>query len=397
MHPSAPAPPGPEVKPVVAANTRFACDLYGLLRTGSGNLFLSPYSISTALAMTFAGARGSTARQMAQTLHFDPAPESVHAAFRGLIAHINGADGAKPGSRPYQLDTANALWGDQSEPFLPDFLELTRKNYGAGLRQVDFRNHPDVAARTINAWVEEQTRDKIRDLIGPSDVDRTTSLVLTNAIYFKGDWAHPFREAATKKDGVFHAPGGRQVTTPLMAMQRSFPYAEGDGFQVLEMPYAGDALSMVVVLPRKNDGLPDLEARLTEANLQGWLGKLRPREAQVEFPRFKLTESFRLASILRDLGMTDAFDGSKADFSGMNGQRDLLISEVIHKAFVDVNEKGTEAAAATGVVMTRAMAIAPAPPAVFRADHPFLFLIRDRVTDSILFLGRVLDPSRAEG
>jgi serpin B len=386
------------VNPVVEGNTRFALDLYARLREGPGNRFFSPYSLSTALAMTYAGARDATAAEMADTLHFTLAPDRLHPAFHALIAHINGegAPGAgaagQAATRRFQLLTANALWGQQGEGFLPGFLDLTRANYGAGLREVDFRHHTEEARRAINAWVEQQTADKIKDLVGPSDLTRDTALVLTNAIYFKGDWAHPFEESRTKRDGTFNAPGGRKVTVPMMAQTRAFPYFDGGSFQLLELPYAGDELAMDVLLPRETDGLPALEAQLTPENLAGWLRQASRAQAEVELPRFSLTEEFRLADALRQMGMPAAFDRDRADFSGMNGKRNLAISEVIHKAFVDVNEKGTEAAAATAVTMVRTMAVLPQKTVQFRADHPFVFLIRDRSTGSVLFLGRLVEP-----
>jgi serpin B len=377
--------------PVVEGNTRFALDLYGRLRGSAGNLFFSPYSVSSALAMTYAGARGETARQMAETLHLTLPPDQLHPAVHALIEHINGT--GDPATRPYQLATANALWGDQGDSFLPAFLDLTRANYGAGLRQVDFRHAPDDARKAINVWVEEQTRDKIRDLLGPPDVTSSTSLVLVNAIYFKGDWYSPFRAVMTQEDGTFHAPGGRAVKTPMMRQTGDFAHFDGGTFQLLDMPYAGSNLSMDVLLPKDPEGLPALEAKLSASDLSSWLGKLSRPKVAIEFPRFKLTETVRLAPTLSAMGMPAAFDGSKADFSGMNGQRNLFISQVIHKAFVDVNEKGTEAAAATAVVMERSSKIMTPPKIIpFRADHPFLFLIRDRVSGSILFLGRVVEP-----
>jgi serpin B len=379
-----------ETAPVVEGNTRFALDLYARVRGAPGNLFFSPYSISSALAMTYAGARGDTARQMAATLHLEPRDDRLHAAFHVLIDHINGKDDRSP--RPYQLDTANALWGDQGDTFLAEFLDLTRTNYGAGLRQVDFRHDPRAARATINTWVEQQTRDKIRDLIGPADVTSDTSLVLTNAIYFKGDWAQPFAPSMTDEKATFHAPGGRDVTVPLMRQTAAFAYHDGGTFQLLELPYAGAALAMVVLLPNEVDGLSALEQSLSPAKLAAWLGATSRPRVDVALPRFTLTVPVRLAQVLRAMGMTRAFDAAQADFSGMNGRHNLSISEVIHKALVDVNEKGTEAAAATAVLMPRSLAVVRPKIVLFRADHPFLFLIRDRTTGSVLFLGRLVDP-----
>jgi serpin B len=375
---------------VAAGNTRFALDLYAKLRGGDGNLFFSPWSISTALSLTSAGAKGETDREMAAALHLPADQAARHDGFRALIAEINGK--GLPTPRPDTLVTANALWLQKGEPLLPSFLDLTHNAYDAEAREVDFAHEPEPARKTINAWVEEKTRDKIRNLLQPSDVTRDTNLVLTNAVYFKGAWRSPFTESATKKDGTFTTQAGTKVTVPLMTQTESYRYLDGGSFQALELPYMGDGRSMVVLLPKKVDGLAALETSLTQDALDGWLGKLARQRVRVELPKFRLEETFSLAEVLKALGMSAAFDPSKADFSGIAGTRDRVISAVIHKAFVDVDEKGTEAAAATAVVMVRAMAVIPAEPVLFRADHPFLFLIRDQKTGSVLFLGRVVNP-----
>jgi serpin B len=385
------ADPGkPEAIPaVIKANTAFAFEIYGRLKTREGNLFVSPYSLSTALAMTYAGARGETAREMAQTLHFTLKPDALDPGFQALIAVIQG--GGK--SRPYQLSTANALWGRHGEPYLKDYLRRLDSHYGAGLREVDFASDPSRAAETINQWVESQTRGKIKDLIAPSLLSPRTALVLTNAVYFKGDWLHAFSERMTNASDVFLAPGGRKVTVPMMRLTEQFRYLDDDAFQMLEMPYAGEDLSMVLLLPKKADGLAELEASLTPSNLSDWLGKLYRSEVAVELPRFKLADRLDLKETLSAMGMPLAFDEAKADFSGINGQHDLYLSAVIQKAFIDVNEKGTEAAASTAVVIAKREApVAGTPIPSFRADHPFVFLIRDKQTGCILFLGRLVDP-----
>ena len=370
---------------VVRGNTRFALDLHSRLRPGSGNLFLSPYSLSTALAMTYAGARGETATQMARTLHFDVPGERLHAAFAELARRIIG----EGQSRPYKLSVANSLWGQEGTRFLPGFLQVMADDYGAGLRQVDFRS-AELTCRTINAWVEEQTGGKIKDLIQPSYITSLTRLVLTNAIYFKGEWANPFPKGSTK-DETFLATGDGRVTVPMMRQVGRFNYLEGDTFQALELPYASDDLSMIVLLPRAADGLATLEESMTPNRLDTWLADLQSHRVDVALPRFKIEARFELRGVLPAMGMPDAFDRDRADFSGMTGGRDLYISAVIHKAFVEVNEEGTEAAAATGVVMAL-RAVRPEPVASFRADHPFSFLIRDRRTGSLLFMGRVANP-----
>jgi serpin B len=382
-----PTAPAEDVAKVAGGCNRFAFDLYARLKGAEGNLFLSPYSISTALAMTSAGARGETAEQMAQVLFLPASGAAVHAAYGALQNDLNtaGAGGA------FELAVANRLWGQKGYEFLSDFLALVEKNYGAGLEQVDFAADTEGSRKTINAWVERQTRDKIKDLIKPGVLDAMTRLVLTNAIYFKGKWANEFDKKLTRDEDFFLTPE-KKVTAPLMHQTKHFSYFDGGDFQVLGLPYQGDRLAMVVLLPKAKDGLAALEASLSAEKLAEWIGKMRRREVQVALPRFKTTAEFGLKDTLVVMGMADAFDPAKADLSGMNGKRDLFISAVVHKAFVDVNEEGTEAAAATAVV-TRA-GNGGGPPPVFRADHPFLFLIRDTRSGAILFLGRILDPTK---
>jgi serpin B len=375
---------------VAAGNNEFAFDLYGRLRRGEGNLFFSPYSIATALAMTSTGAKGDTDREIARVLHVPDDPEARHAGFKALIASINGEGLSEP--RPDTLVSANALWLQQGEPFLSAFVEAAKSFYGAAPFEVDFMSATESARRTINAWVEKQTAEKIRDLVGPRDIDIDTLLVLTNAIYYKGAWFHPFNEKATRPDGNFNAAGGRKVTVPMMMLSETFPYCDGGSYQALELPYSAGARAMLVLLPKSMDGLDALESSLTPKALEACVSKLAGKKVNVELPRFRLEEKFQLADVLKSLGMSRSFDSDSADFSGMTGKRELAISKVIHKAFVAVDEVGTEAAAATAVVMARAAAVFPAQPVTFRADHPFLFLIRDRKTGAILFLGRVNNP-----
>ncbi len=366
---------------------RFAFDLYAHLLRQEGNLFLSPYSISTALAMTSAGARGRTAEQMAQALSLPASGAAVHAAYGAIQNDLNtaGAGGA------FDLAVANRLWGQKGYEFLPDFLALVEKNYGAGLEQVDFVADTEGSRKTINAWVERETRDKIKDLLKPGVLDAMTRLVLTNAIYFKGKWVSEFDKKLTRDEDFFVTPE-KKVAAPLMRQTAEFGYFDGGEMHALELAYQGDRLAMVVLLPKSKDGIEGLEAALTPNMLEGTCAGLRRREVRVALPRFKTTAEFSLGDTLVAMGMTDAFSPGKADFSGMTGAKDLFISAVVHKAFVDVNEEGTEAAAATAVAM-RLTAVAEPPP-VFRADHPFLFLIRDTKTGTILFFGRILDPTK---
>jgi serpin B len=373
-------------KVVVAGNNAFAVALYGQLRNQSGNLFFSPESISTALAMAYAGARGDTAFQMAKTLHFTLPLDQLNPAMGALLGDLNTTH------QNYQLNVANALWAQQGYTFLDSFLNVLKTDYGAGLNQVNFKGATEAARLTINQWVEKKTQDKIKDLLQPGALRSDTRLVLTNAIYFKGDWETQFDKAQTRDEAFFLSPS-QTTTTPLMHREGGFSYFSGGTFQALEIPYKSKELSIIIFLPKDRGGLSELEQSLTASNLQQWLQQLRPvPKVIVTLPKFKSTQQFELGSTLRAMGMPAAFGGS-ADFSGMTGKRDFAISEVIHKAYIDVNEEGTEAAAATSVTM-RTMAMRPveqAPP-VFRADHPFVFLIRDNRSDSILFMGRMANP-----
>ncbi len=377
---------------IVQGNTAFALDLYARLAHGDGNLFFSPVSISTALAMTYAGARGETAEQIARVLHFTLPPDQLHPAFRHLIAEIQGRNvaPAAPGQpADIQITTANALWCQSGQPILPDFQQRIQVDYGGGLRPLDFRSQTEAARRTINAWVEEQTQRKIQDLLKPTELSPSSLLVLTNAIYFKALWASPFPGERTAPDD-FQVSSRERVRVQMMDQTGRFRYGDHPSFQMVELPYKGDTLSMVIFLPKAVDGLAQLESSLERTKLESWLARLSAMRVHVSLPRFKLKESFELRDPLAALGMPVAF-GSGADFSGMTGTRDFAISAVVHQAYVEAEERGTEAAAATAVVMSRAAMVA-APPQEFRADHPFLFLIRDNRTGSILFLGRVVRP-----
>lgn len=377
----------PDLTQAVKDNNAFALDLYAHLRTGSGNLFFSPSSISTAFAMAFAGAHGETAAEMSRVLHFTLPPERLHPAMGALLAGMN----AKHPS--YELHAADALWAQQDATFLPSYLGLVQSSYGAGLRRVNLKTAPDAVRTAINQWTDQQTNGKIQNLLAPGTVTPATRLILTNAIYFKSAWLEPFRVEATRP-GPFHLSPSQSVQAPLMHHSASYRYYDGGSFQMLDMAYKGDELSMIVLLPRTIDGLPALEQSLTAGALSGWMDKLHNAgKVIVTFPRFTMTDQFELSSTLAKMGMRDAFS-SAADFSGMDGRRDFAISAAIHKAFIDVNEQGTEAAAATAITMTATAMRQEPPPIVFTADHPFLFLIRENATGNILFLGRVVDPTK---
>ena len=374
---------------IVRGDNQFAVDLYAQVdREQSGkNLFFSPTSISVALAMTAAGARGLTQSEMVEGLHLDANLAQAHAHYHRLLEQWN-AVGEK---RAYQLRVANRLWGQKGYPILPEFLALTRQQYGAEMLLVDFAQ-TGAASREINQWVEQQTNGKIKDLIPPSSLDAMTRLVLTNAVYFKGDWVHPFNKQNTREED-FAVSVQEKVKVPLMHLKSKLGYAEEETFQVLELPYVGRDLSMVVLLPKKADELPELEKTLTVDKLTSLMPTLHVREVNAYLPKFNLETSFGLNSTLQAMGMKRAFT-READFSGISSAEALYISAVLHKAYVDVNEEGTEAAAATGVVARAMAARLPQPIPVFRADHPFLFLIRDTKAGSILFMGRLTKPTK---
>ena len=382
------------VQSLVAGNTAFAFDLYARLQTNQGNLFFSPYSISTCLAMTYAGARGMTARQMSQVLHFNAAPTELPVPFSTLQKQLNLAR-----QNPVmELDLANGLWGQKAHPFQPAFWQIARQLYEANVNQVDFRTQAEPARKDINAWVSRQTKNKITDLLPPGVLNADTRLVLVNAIYFKGRWTNPFNPTNTV-NAPFSITPAHKIQAPLMHCETHCNYAEAEGLQLLELPYSNDGeaapaahLSMVVLLPKQLDGLKKLENSLTPAALNHWLDQARAQKVNVFLPKFKMTAQFSLAETLAAMGMSNPCS-SQADFSGIDGARDLFISAIVHKAYVDVNEEGTEAAAATGMVMSLSSAM-PRPTPVFRADHPFIFLIRDTQSGTILFLGRVTDPTK---
>jgi serpin B len=380
--PAGPDAKSPDAEALARGNGAFAFALYSKLKAKEGNLFFSPYNISTALAMTYAGARGDTAAEMKKTLSFTLPDDKLHPAFGTLQAAYNAK------GKRYELRVANRLWGDKSTAFVDDYVKLTREVYGAPLESLDFTKGEE-ARKAINAWVEEQTSGKIKDLIKKLGAD--TKLVLTSAIYFKGNWASQFKKENTKEEPfqpTASKKAAKAITVPMMHQTLKAKYAAADGVQALELPYVGDELAMVILLPDAIDGLAELEKKLTPENLEKWLSALSEEEVAVALPKFTMTYKANLAELLGKMGMPKAFTGD-ADFSGMTKGEKLWISAVIHQAFVDVNEEGTEAAAATAVTMVKGMA---APPKAFTADHPFVFLIRDVKTGGVLFLGRVANP-----
>ena len=379
-----------DLETLVTGNSAFAFDLYQTLREEDGNLFYSPHSISLALAMTYAGAHGETAQQMADTLHFVLYQDSLHPAFNSLDIELSQrGEGAKgKNGEGFRLNIVNAIWGQDGYEFLSEFLDVLAENYGAGLRLLDFMKAPEESRITINNWVSDQTEGRIEDLIPQGVIDALTRLVLTNAIYFNAAWQHPFKEDLTE-DGPFYLLDGGEVTVPMMRQTESFGYAEGDGYQVVELPYDGRELSMVLMLPQAGR-FEAFEGSLNIQRTDAIVKDLTRRQVALTMPKFEFESDFSLGKTLAAMGMPVAFSGG-ADFSGMTGNRDLFISDVIHKAFVSVDEAGTEAAAATAVVMK--LTAMPEEPIEVTVDRPFIFLIHDIETGAILFIGRVTTPS----
>jgi serpin B len=375
---------------LVDGNSAFAFNLYQVLKEEAGNLFYSPYSISAALAMTYAGARGETEQQMATALSFDLPQAQLHPAFNLLEQELaRRGEGAKgKDSEGFRLHVTNDLWGQKDYTFLSEFLDTLAENYGAGLRPLDFIGAPDESRLIINDWISEQTEGRIEDLIPPGVINILTRLVLTNAIYFNAAWQYPFDEEATR-DGPFYLLEGGEVTVPMMSQTENHGYAEGDGYQAVEMWYDGDELSMVILLPDSGH-FKEFEESLDAELVSGIIDALEYGQVALTMPKFEFEADFLMKETLMEMGMPVAFT-EQADFSGMTGNRDLHIAEVIHKAFVSVDEAGTEAAAATAVVM-EATAM-PMEPVEVTVDRPFIFLIRDIETNAILFLGRVMDPA----
>ncbi len=417
LNPQASAPPQPpaaaenpkdSVPAIVAGSNAFATDLYARLAAKEkGNILFAPGSIDTALAMTYAGAAGRTAKEMAQALHFTLASERLHPAFADLLKQLNAPpdvlEGKNPPLPPCRLAVANSLSAQRDYGFKSDFTQLLQKSYGSAINEVDFAQ-TEQARTTINDWVAKATGDKIKDLIPSGCIDNSTRLVLANAVYFKGNWTQRFSTDATQKASFDVSYGHTIDDVPMMHAEKTFNYMENDDLGLLELPYVGDRLSMIVILPRpivQNasgglprwiDTLPGLEKKLTAANIDKWLGQKKATLVKVTLPKFTMTQSFMLAGALKELGMSCAFDPDKANFSGMTDKTPLFISEVVHKAFIAVDEEGTEAAAATAVIGKPGAAPHTQEPKVFTADHPFVFIIRHNPTGEILFMGRLIHP-----
>lgn len=381
-----------DLSALVSGDNAFAFDLFRHISADPGNLVFSPYSISIALAMTYAGAGGDTALQMAQAMHFTLAQDQLHPAFNQLALELDqeGQTQGVPADKAFKLNVVNALWGQDGFPFLSAYLDLLAENYGAGMHLLDFRKDPEGARKVINDWVSQQTAKRINDIIPPGAIDPLTRLVLSNAIYFKADWASEFSKDSTR-DAPFTLLDGSQVSVPMMSQHSRFRYSEGDGLQALELPYAGGQLSMILLLPQQGK-FNDVQTSLDAEKLDGLVAGLQVQEVNLWLPKFKFEYPLDLKDSLQKMGMIDAFDPNQADLSGMDGSRDLYISAVLHKAFVAVDEAGTEAAAAT-VVSVEASSMPAGSPVEFKVDRPFFFLIRDNASGAMLFLGRVLNPA----
>jgi serpin B len=382
-----------ELEALSAGNSAFAIDLYQSIREGDDNLFFSPYSISLALAMTYGGASEQTAEQMADTLHFSLPDQQVHAGFNALDLELasrnNEGDEMMPG---FKLNIANSAWAQYNRPFEQDYLDLLAENYGAGLYLTDFVKDPEGSRQAINDWVSEETEGKIEDLIPQGAIDALTRLVLANAIYFNAAWQTVF-DANLTEEAPFYLLDGSQISVSMMSHSRAtrLGYARGDGYQAIELPYNGGELSMVILVPEEGT-FADFETNLTIEALDEILENLQIQQVEFRIPKFSFESELGLSNTLKQLGMKDAFTPETADFSGIDGTRELAIKDVIHKAFVDVNEDGTEAAAATAVIIGLTSVVQT--EVQMTVDRPFIFLIQDKPTGTILFLGRVLDPTQ---
>lgn len=381
--------PSEPAKALAEGSNRFAVDLYAALRDRPGNVLVSPYSVETALAMVSEGARGETAAQMAKVLGL---PADAAAAYRALAAALVPATVEEDGKEipAYQTRVANRVWVQDGLDLVPAFVKAMEGPFDAPVGRIDFRE-TEKARAAINGWVAEHTNDRIRDIVPEGLPTPDTLLALANAIWFKAAWADPFEKRWTK-EAPFTTAAGDEVAANLMLRNGRYPYADAGDAALVEIPYRGGETSMVIVLPKAKDGLPALEAGLDATKLEGWIDRLSGEQVMLRLPRFSFTADYDLSTVLPGMGMKNAFTAGAADFSGITTREPLYVGPVLHKAFIAVDEAGTEAAAATVVMMLKGGA--PRDPAVFTADHPFLFLIRHRATGTILFLGRVTDPTK---
>jgi len=369
----------------IKGSNEFSLDFYRQLSGSEGNLFFSPYSIAVALAMTYAGARGRTAEQMKQVLRNNLGQGEISSIF----GKMNNDLASRTVKADCQLDIANALWAQEGFNFLEEYLQLLKNDYNAGVFTADFIQAAEEARQKINSWVDGKTAGKIKNLIPEGILSDMTRLVLVNAVYFQGRWASQFEKGNTREMD-FHLNAEKKAATAMMCQKGEFAWLAEDNIEITVIPYTGTDLAMVVLLPREIDGLPRLEKDITIDKLEKWLSQTHRQELELYIPKFNVTCGLDLNNILRAMGMTDAFDNKIADFSGMNGHKDLFISQAMHQAYIKVDEKGTEATAATAVVMNLRCALPKTK--IFRADHPFMFIIRSDKTGNILFMGRMTRP-----
>ena len=384
---TSPSIPEGDLPALVQVDNDFGLALYQVLRQEEGNLFYSPFSISLALAMAYAGARGQTEQEMAQALRFTLPQDRLHPAFNALLLDLDRR-AEEADDEAFQMSIANSIWGQRDYAFLQEYLDVLARNYGAGMRLADFMNAPEEARVAINDWVSEETEERIQDLIPEGVIDTLTRLVLANAIYFKASWSEQFEEAKTQTQD-FHLLDGSAVSVPMMHQTATFRYGESQGVQAVELPYVGGEVAMLILMPQ-DGGFESFESSLTPEVLQSLIASMEPRQLALGMPKYEIRSSFGLVPALAQLGMSTAF-GSEADFSGIDGTRDLYISDVVHQAFVSVDEAGTEAAAATAVII--GVTSMPLAPFELTLDRPFVFLLRDVQTGAILFAGRLVNPA----
>jgi serpin B len=383
-----------EVRALVAGNNAFAFDLYQAIRDGEQNLLYSPFSISQALAMLYAGAQGETAQQMAETLHFTLPQERLHSAFNALDSRLVSKDQATGQPDAFTLHVANALWGQKGLPFRDEFLTALAQNYGAGVHLADLQGDPAAAIEAINSWANYETQGRIPQVVNKLSPD--AAIVLANAIYFNAAWEQRFVESNTYGE-AFHLPDGSQKAVPMMQQSEALRYRSGDGFQAVTLPYAGRSAEMVIILPEKGR-FREIEQRLSAGWVDDLQAAMQEGEVRLTMPKFTYAPELDLAATLRSMGMPDAFSPEAADFSGMIADPvPVWIGGVLHKSFIDVDERKTEAAAVTVVEMVAGAAPAPPTPVTeITVDRPFFYLITDRNTGAILFVGRVMDPAPAD-
>lgn len=395
--PTKPVSPAEQQKQLIEeaahANTAFALDLYGFLKQTQQNLCFSPYSISSAFAMVYNGANGNTLNDIAIVFHWNQDPQTLDSAFEYLNRRL--ASKTSSASEDLRLFLANSLWIQTTQHILPGFLETATKYFNAGLRRVDFARQPETSRAEINSWVREHTQGKVADLVPVKGVTSSTRAVLVSCIYFKGKWAHPFDSAMTRS-APFYAPDNNTMNVPMMMMTESLPYLQEHDFAMLLLPYAHPQsletdLVFAIFLPHEEQGIQNVERLITPGTLGDWINTAKLQRVSAVIPKFKITETIKLNDTLKEMGMSQAF-GPEADFSGITGDKTLKIDDVFHKAFVSIDENGTEAAAATAINMGLKSAYHPEPPVAFHADHPFMFAIYDRSTNELLFLGRLMQP-----